>query len=180
MAPYRPEVIGTPKRKKVKIPRASRRIRKNILADPNGSALEQLPPQKRAYVEAKVAGATNRAASEAAGVSKGMGSLYNHQADVQAAFRELVRDALPAEKLVGLISGGATATMPEYDSKGKKSRVPDWKTRRPYIQMAAEQAGYIETKENSSGAVIQVNVTHVGASSGEAAELQHTVTAQAK
>lgn len=132
------------------------------MADPDSTPLEQLTVTKRTYVEAKAAGATNRAAAAAAGITPQQAGNYNQQPDIQAAFRQLMRNSLSPQDIVGLIKGGATATMPEYAPDGKRKRVADWKTRRPYIQMASEQAGYVETKENSSGAVIQVNVTHVG------------------
>jgi hypothetical protein len=96
--------------------------------------INKLPVNKRNFVLARAEGASVKAAAARAGVSQRMGSKYNNQADIQAAYRSLIQKAIPAKKLVNLIKGGCEAKMPVFDAHGKKvSDRADWKTRRPYI-----------------------------------------------
>lgn len=126
-------------------------------------ALDKLSVRKRAYVAERAGGATIRAASASVGVSKQMGGKYESDSDVQAAYRELMRETFPMQKLAKLISGGANATTPVYDSNGRKKKDrPDWKTRKPYIEMASQQAGYFEKKGDTNNTLISVKVEHVG------------------
>jgi hypothetical protein len=140
---------------------------------PNGSRIaaksripvDALEPKKRTFVAVRAQGGTITEAAAMAGVSRRMGSNYEKDEDVQTAYRDLIRQVLPREELAGLIAGGARATMPVFGSDGKKKKDrPDWKTRKPYIEMAREDAGYVERKANAANApmVISVNVQHVG------------------
>lgn len=125
--------------------------------------LDQLTAQKRAFVGARAEGRSIQASSAIAGVSNVTGGRYERDDIVQAAYRQLLREALPMGEMVDLINGGAHATIPVYDLKGrKKSDRPDWKTRKGYIEMAREDAGYVEKQSGGSGTAIQVIVTHVG------------------
>jgi hypothetical protein len=107
-----------------------------------------------------------------------MGSKYENQAAIQAAYRSLIQKAIPAKKLVNLIKGGCEAKMPVFDAHGKKvSERADWKTRRPYIEMAATHGGYHEDKISGNVAGIQVVVQHIGQRNGNS---ERTVEATAK
>ena len=125
--------------------------------------LAKLPINKRNFVLARTSGASVAASAAHAGVSKRQGSKYNTQAEIQAAYRYLVQKAIPASKLVNLIKGGCEAKMPVYGPDGKKiSERADWKTRRPYIEMAASHGGYHEDKSTAAPLGIQVVVQHIG------------------
>jgi hypothetical protein len=152
--------------------------RGNIIGASSKNALDRLPPKKRTYVAARASGKTLAAACDEVGVSHPTGRKMEKEAAVQAAYRELIRKTISAKKLVKLIDGGANAMMPVYgvDGKRKKDR-PDWKTRRPYIEMAAEHGGYHEKKADSNSQIIAVTVTHVGQSNGSS---QPSVTASTK
>jgi hypothetical protein len=129
------------------------------------SAIEKLPSYKRTFVKARAEGKTIRASAAEAGYGAPAGSRWEKEQDVQKAYRELMQKAIPAEKLVRLIKGGCEAKMPMFDAKGKKvSERADWKTRRPYIEMASEQAGYFERKNaaGSGGTAITFVVNHIG------------------
>lgn len=116
--------------------------------------LDKLPSYKRAYVQARVGGKTIKASSAEAGVKPCSGTRYEKEADVQKAYRFLMQKAISAQKLVNLVKGGCEAKMPIFDSNGKKKgERADWKTRRPYIEMAAEHAGYHESKKESGNSV---------------------------
>lgn len=128
------------------------------------NALEALPVYKRNFVKARAEGKSLREASAEAGVGPQSGRNYEKESLVQQAYRELMRKAVPAERLVKLIKGGTEAKMPVYGSDGKKvSERADWKTRRPYIEMAAEHAGYHENKaQQNTGTQILISVNHIG------------------
>jgi hypothetical protein len=115
-------------------------------------------------VEKRAEGATVGESAIAAGVSARMGSKYEKQADIQMAYRSLMQKAIPAQRLVNLVKGGTEAKIPVYGSDGKKSgERADWKTRRPFIEMAAEHAGYFERKNVTGGSsMINLVVQHIG------------------
>ena len=137
--------------------------------------LNKLPVHKRNFVLARAQGASVKDAAAHAGVSQRMGSKYNNQSDIQAAYRSLIQKAIPAKKLVNLIKGGCEAKMPVFDAQGRKvSERADWKTRRPYIEMAATHGGFHEDKNSGSVAAIQVVVQHIGQRNGTA---QRTIEA---
>lgn len=141
------------------------------------SPINKLPIHKRNYVKVRAEGGTVRAASAAAGVSSRQGSKYETEADIQAAYRSLMRQAIPAERLVGLIKGGCEATMPEYDRTGRKKRVADWKTRRGYIEMATRQSGLVEEKDGGPGVAINLTVNHIGQPNQGPSVTRHTIEA---
>ena len=164
--PEDPREVKAKKRRASKARKADRLAeaqRGNIIASSARKAIDRLTPRKRNYVAARAAGKSLKEASAEVGVTHPTARKMEKEADVQAAYRELVRKAIPAKKLVRLIEGGATATMPVYgaDGKRKKDR-PDWKTRRPYIEMAAEHGGYHETKSEDNSKMISVIVQHIG------------------
>jgi hypothetical protein len=123
-------------------------------------AVDKLNPNKRAFVLARAKGKTVKAASEEAGISRRYGTKLQTEAEVQAAYRELIRAAIPAKSIVKAIKGGmeATRTLFHEDKSGKMKtkEVPDWKTRRPYVEMAADHGGYHEIKKDSGGVIIAV------------------------
>ena len=130
-------------------------------------AVNKLAPKRRIYVRARFDGASVAQAAEAAGVSKRMGSNYEHAKDVQAAYRELMSKAIPPNEIVKLVKGGCHATMPIFGPDGKKKKeVPDWRARKPYIDMAREDAGYVEKKSDATGTLINVTVQHIGGQTG--------------
>jgi hypothetical protein len=128
---------------------------------------------KRNYVKARVSGATTAQAALAAGVSARQGTKYETEADVQAAYRQLVRAAVPEAELVALLRGGCYATTRQYSADGKRSvEVADWRVRRPYIEMAAEHGGLVTPGARSAVAGIVIEVQHIG-------EQQHSASASA-
>lgn len=143
--------------------------------------LDKLPIHKRNYVKARAEGHSVTDSVKAAGVSRRMGMVYESEADVQAAYRMLVRQAIPAKKLVNLIKGGCEAKIPVYGPDGKKKgERADWKTRKGYIEMAAKHANYHEEKVGAGGgALINLTVTHIGRPS-DANGNQRTIEASAK
>lgn len=144
------------------------------------TALGALPVYKRNFVKARAEGKSVREASAAAGVCAGSGRNYERESLVQQAYRELMIKAIPPGKLVRLIKGGCEAKMPVFSSAGKKvSERADWKTRRPYIEMAAEHAGYHESKNQANnGTQIVIAVNHIGQSSNARDQRLPQITAQ--
>jgi hypothetical protein len=130
------------------------------------TALGALPVYKRNYVLARAQGKSVAESSVNAGVATSTGRNYEKESLIQQAYRELMVKAIPPEKLVRLIKGGCEAKMPVYASDGKKvTERADWKTRRPYIEMAAEHAGYHESKASGNqGTQIVIAVNHIGQS----------------
>lgn len=131
------------------------------------TALGALPVYKRNYVKARAEGKSVAESAASAGVCTGTGRNYERESLIQQAYRELMVKAIPPQKLVRLIKGGCEAKMPVFSSSGKKvSERADWKTRRPYIEMAAEHAGYHESKAaGNAGTQILISVNHIGQSS---------------
>jgi hypothetical protein len=125
-------------------------------------AINKLSFKKREFVKARFEGLNAQAASGVAGVSPQRGRAYERSRDVQAAYRELISNTLPAEQIAELIKGGCFATMPFFTSKGKREDIPDWRARKPYIEMAREDGGYVEKKTDATGTIISVTVQHVG------------------
>ena len=115
-------------------------------------------------------------AAHAAGVSHRTGQKYETHAEIQAAYRQLMQEAIPAEKLVNLIKGGCTARMPVFSPEGKiLTHRPDWKTRRGYIEMAAKHSGYHEEK-----AVVQSGITFVVNHIGQSSSTPRVIEARVK
>lgn len=144
--------------------KASRVAGSRGITSSSKNPVEKLPISKRRYVEARINGDNRTVAAAKAGIGKRQASNYDNSADVQAAYRSLMQAAIPAKKLVNLIKGGCEAKIPVYGSDGKKKGDrADWKTRRAYIEMAAEHAGYHENKVAAgSGNIINLTVTHIG------------------
>lgn len=142
------------------------------------TALGALPVYKRNFVKARAEGKTVSMAAIEAGVTPQTGRNYDKEAGIQKAYRELMVKAIPPQKLVRLIKGGCEAKMPVYGSNGKKvTERADWKTRRPYIEMAAEHAGYHENKnQGNNGTQIVIAVNHIGRSSARDQRLDKTTT----
>lgn len=129
------------------------------------SALESLPSYKREFVKSRVEGKSIRDSAAGVGYGGPAGSRWEKEADVQKAYRELMQKAIPASKLVRLIKGGCEAKKPVFNTQGKKvGERADWQVRRPYIEMASEQAGYFERKNQagSGGTAITFVVNHIG------------------
>lgn len=127
--------------------------------------VDRLPLAKRVYVASRVAGDSIREAAGAAQIATSTGRKYEEDPDVQKAYQHLIRDILPASKIAELIKGGTEATEQVYDLSGKLIReTPDWRTRRPYIEMAAEHGGYFVRKDANTGGgpVLNITVQHVG------------------
>lgn len=139
------------------------------------TAFGALPAHKQAYVQRRSEGVPARAAAVEVGFNPAAGPRWDKDQDIQQAYRELVRKAIPAEKLVRLIKGGCEAKMPVYSSDGiKRGERADWKTRKPYIDMASKHGGYYEDKSASNIPAITFVVNHIGRSS------QRTISATAE
>lgn len=133
------------------------------MSRPKRQDLEKLDSRRRRFVEHRVAGKSVQAAAQATGISNSSAYGYNREEDVQKAYRYLMQKAMSPHRLVGLITRGCIAKMPTYSSDGKKhGERPDWKTRRPYIEMAAKHAGYYEEKGEAAGTQIVIQVAHIG------------------
>lgn len=144
-------------------------------------AIDKLSLTRRTYVEARATGSNITQAAAEAGVSRRMGHNYETDADIQKAYRELIRQAMPAEEMVELIKGGAHATETVYSPDGKKKQEkPDWRARKPYIEMASEQGGYFEKKQQQNNTMISVHVEHVGAKGAGRTEPILTIATEAE
>jgi len=133
------------------------------IEDGRVSAINKLPAHKRAFVKARSEGKNIRQSAKAANISNSAAYDYDKAPDIQAAYRQLMRAAISPKKLVGLIKGGCEAKMPVYSPDGKKvTERADWKTRKPYIDMAAKHAGYYEEKNPNGGTQIVIAVNHIG------------------
>lgn len=163
--------------------KAQRRDGRTGITSSSVSALNRLPVYKRNYVKKRAEGGTIAEASVAAGVSKCTGSKYESESDIQAAYRELVRKAIPAVKLVKLIKGGTEAKIPVYGADGRKvGERADWRTRKPYIEMVAKHAGYHKDENDAKGNGMSINliVNHIGQSKTEDARSQRIIEATAE
>lgn len=135
----------------------------NDIAQAGSTALEKLSIRKRIYVEHRIAGETIKASAAAAGVSRRYGQSLEKKPDVQEAYRDQLRKIMPIRTVANLVKGGAHATMPVYGPDGKKKKDrPDWRTRRAYIQMTREDAGYVEKNKGDGGVTINLNIEQVG------------------
>ena len=133
------------------------------IAAAGDSALEKLTPRRRAYVEARAEGKTIKASAALAGVSTRMGGKYEKKDEIQAAYRELMQKAMPLKKVIQLVKGGANATLPVWMAQGKRLKDrPDWRTRKPYIDMVREDAGYVESNKDKGNTLIAVQVEFIG------------------
>lgn len=141
-----------------------REVRKSKIAARGKNPLDRLPIDKRAYVACRAAGdnITQAAANSAIPVSRAR--KFEEDADVQKGYQHLIQSILPATRLAELIKGGTEASVDTYDGDNKLVRSePDWRTRRPYIEMAAEHGGYFTRKVEGQGqAMFVVNVHNVG------------------
>jgi hypothetical protein len=150
------------RRKQLILERAARKAK---IAARGKTPLDRLPLDKRVYVAARAAGDSVAAAARAAEISAGKARNLEEDPDVQKAYQSLIQSILPASRIAELIKGGTEATVDTYDASGEKliRRDPDWKTRRPYIEIAAEHGGYFQRKTDSGGGnQFTVVVTHVG------------------
>jgi hypothetical protein len=144
------------------------------------TALEKLTPRRRAYVEARAEGKTIKASAAIAGVSNRMGGKYEKKEEIQAAYKELMQKAMPLARVVQLVKGGANATMPVWNSQGKRLKDrPDWRTRKPYIDMVREDAGYVESNKDKGNTLIAVQVEFIGRKHVESTKPVTTITAKA-
>jgi hypothetical protein len=139
------------------------------IASGGRNPLTKLPSAKVAFVNARVDGATIRAASAEAGVRKEQGGKWERSDDVKAAYRWLMSRVMPIKKMVELVRDGCYATIPVWgpDGKRRKDR-PDWRARHPFIKMAVEQAGYHDPVPEAGGAsFVNITVRHLGGAPGE-------------
>lgn len=143
-----------------------REVRACKIAAMGKNPLDRLPIIERAYVTARVAGDSIKQASEAVDISTTKARRLEEDPDVQKAYQYLIREIIPANRIVELIKGGTEATINTMDASGKKviHREPDWRTRRPYIEMAAEHGGFFQRKTDGgvNAPVFNVVVTNVG------------------
>jgi len=115
------------------------------------ASLNTLVPKKRAYVKARVAGATQHQAALKAGYSAKTARCGIHSAietdDVKAVLQSIIQSAIPAQKLASVLAAGLDATTTQLCShEGKftdERTLPDYARRLSYAQVAAEYAGYV-------------------------------------
>jgi hypothetical protein len=121
--------------------------------------LQRLPPRKAAFALARAKGGTIRAASKIAGISERSGARYAKDANVQALYTALIRQAMPAEEIAEKIWEGCHAMRPVWDASGRKMQDrADFRTRLPYLKMAAEHGKYAAPVTESTKAT-QFNIT---------------------
>src|SRR5271169_6446873 len=120
--------------------------------------LENLPPRKLAYVRGRVEGKSKKQAALDAGFSETMADHAADKietADVQEAFRLLVREMIPPEFIAKVIAQGMSATETKFFSHEgvvqDKRQVPDWSERRQYAELAAEYGGYHKPAKGDQG-----------------------------
>lgn len=150
------------RRKQAIMERAARNAK---IAARGKTPLDRLTLDKRVYVAARASGDSVAAAARAADIPASRARRLEEDPDVQKAYQSFIQDILPARRIAELIKGGTEAEIVTYDASGEKElrREPDWKTRRPYIEIAAEHGGYFQRKTDSGGGnLFQVVVTHVG------------------
>lgn len=117
-------------------------------------ALNKLNPRQRKYVELVASGETKKDAALEAGYTQSTALSAKQTIEsplVQEAFAELLRKAIPAQKLVQRISEGLEATRAISMGEAGLEHVTDFKERREYVKMAAEYAQYHVPKTEVGG-----------------------------
>jgi len=113
--------------------------------------VELLNPRQHSYLEGVVSGKTKKAAALAAGYSESTARTEMRPAVIERplvrlALQEMVRQAIPPEKIVQRLVDGLDATNTVFAKhKGKitdQLTVIAWNTRLLYIGLAAKMAGY--------------------------------------
>lgn len=127
------------------------------------SALDKLPPRKRKYVAARVEGQSKRQAALSAGFPVSMAenaAAKIETPDVHEAFRDLVRKAIPAERLIQRLSEGIDAMETEFAKfEGNISDSREtvaWSERREYLKLAAQFGGYVPKEQADIVVPVQV------------------------
>lgn len=143
-----------------------REVRQAKIALKGKNPLDRLPIEKRAYVACRASGDSVPEAARSVEISSATARKFEEDPDVQKGYQHLIQQILPASRIAELIKGGTEATTDTYDATGEKllRSDPDWRTRRPYIEMAAEHGGYFQRKSEAgaNAPTFIVNVTNVG------------------
>lgn len=120
--------------------------------------LNGLPPRKRAYVKARAAGKTKKAAALKAGYAPSTAlkaKTHIETEDVLKAFQKLIRSKIPAQKIVDRIDEGMDAMETKFFQKDglvTDSRdVIAFGERRAYTALAAEYGGYFTPEMQLTG-----------------------------
>ncbi len=142
-----------------KQPNVKRRHEQHVKAFRDGTLtqkpdpLESLDVRERRYVEGRLKGKSKRQSALAAGYSESMADnagIAIENPDVRRAFRELARQAVPAEKIVKRLAEGLDAMETKFfQEKGEVTASRDviaWGERREYLELAAKFGGYFVDK----------------------------------
>lgn len=124
-----------------------------------------LSKMKQKYIAGLADGKTKKQAALDAGYSESMSrsAAQIETPDVRAAFAELVRERIPARKIVERINAGLDAKETKFfQSEGIVTDQRDviaWSERRQYAELAAEFGGYfVPPKQENIAAIIPVQV----------------------
>ena len=124
-----------------------------------------LSKRKQKYIAGVADGKTKMQAALDAGYSDSMAhsTAQIETPDVRAAFAELVRERIPARKIVDRINAGLDAKETKFfQSEGVVTDHRDviaWSERRQYAELAAEFGGYfVPPKQENITAIIPVQV----------------------
>lgn len=108
-----------------------------------------LSPRKRKYVDGRAKGLSKKDAALAAGYSESVAlkaKSHIETPEVRAAFAQLMRKKIPAERIAQRISEGLDAMETKFFQKDgvvtDRRDVIAWSERRQYASLAAELGGY--------------------------------------
>lgn len=129
----------------------------------------KLSLKQRRYVEEVAKGKTRHQALIAAGYSPTNRPCRVENSSIKAAFARLMKQAVPAHKLVQIIAEGCEAQETKFFQKDGKITdqidVVAWSERREYAKLAAQYGEYAsETKDPNAGVNLEVKVVveHIG------------------
>jgi len=116
------------------------------------SELEKLSPKKQKYVKARASGMTKKDAALEAGYAESTSLRVANNIetpDVRAAFAEVMRRKISADKIAQRVAEGLDAMETKFfQSEGvvtDSKEVVAWSERRQYAALAAELGGYFVT-----------------------------------
>jgi hypothetical protein len=109
--------------------------------------LADLSPQKALYVQSRLKGLTKAESARAAGYSEATAKSPTRleTRDVKEAFRQMMAQAIPAEKIVERVKEGLSSTKVIYGTNLGRivdtKEIPDYSERRKYAMDAAQFSG---------------------------------------
>jgi phage terminase small subunit len=135
----------------------------------------KLSLRRRKYVEGRARGKTKTQAALEAGYAKSVARNAKDRietVDVHEAFARLIREGVPAEKLVQLLREGLDATETKFVAfRGRVRdvrRVVDFSKRRAYLELVVEYGGYhqkekpVESSRGPRHTSFHTVIEHIG------------------